>query len=162
MNWEAIGAVGEVGGAIAVVATLAYLAKQIQESNRVTNAEAVRSRAEMMVNTWFRVVEDDRLYSATKAAYFDGLTLEEMNETDRVSFRMLIRGLTARWESEYFENRHRVLSDTVWAQRLQTIAAMLERPAYHEGWCEVRPALTTEFVATIERELERKKTDSSS
>ena len=26
MNWEAIGAVGEVGGAIAVVTTLGYLA----------------------------------------------------------------------------------------------------------------------------------------
>ena len=26
MNWDAIGAVGEVGGAIAVVATLGYLA----------------------------------------------------------------------------------------------------------------------------------------
>ena len=32
MNWEAIGAVGEVGGAIAVVATLVYLAAQIRHS----------------------------------------------------------------------------------------------------------------------------------
>ncbi len=30
MNWEAIGAVGEVGGAIAVVATLLYLALQVR------------------------------------------------------------------------------------------------------------------------------------
>jgi len=32
MNWDAIGAVGEVGGAIAVVATLVYLARQIRHS----------------------------------------------------------------------------------------------------------------------------------
>ena len=34
MNWEAIGAVGEIGGAIAVVATLFYLTVQIRHSNR--------------------------------------------------------------------------------------------------------------------------------
>ena len=38
MNWEAIGAVGEVGGAIAVVATLAYLAAQIRHSSESTLA----------------------------------------------------------------------------------------------------------------------------
>jgi hypothetical protein len=34
MNWEAIGAIGEVGGAIAVVATLLYLAAQIRQNKR--------------------------------------------------------------------------------------------------------------------------------
>ena len=29
MNWEAIGAIGEIVGAIAVVATLVYLARQV-------------------------------------------------------------------------------------------------------------------------------------
>ena len=36
-NWEAIGAVGEIGGAVAVVLTLFYLAKQIrQNTNSLT------------------------------------------------------------------------------------------------------------------------------
>ena len=34
MNWEAIGAVGEVLGAIGVIVTLIYLAWQIQQNNR--------------------------------------------------------------------------------------------------------------------------------
>ena len=49
MNWDAIGAVGEITGAIAVVATLAYLALQVRfaktvaaESNRLTRATGVR------------------------------------------------------------------------------------------------------------------------
>lgn len=36
MNWEAIGAIGEVGGAIAVVITLVYLARQIRYSTEAT------------------------------------------------------------------------------------------------------------------------------
>ena len=34
MNWDAIGAIGEVVGALAVFATLVYLARQIRESNK--------------------------------------------------------------------------------------------------------------------------------
>ena len=35
MNWEAIGAIGEVIGALGVIFTLIYLASQIRQSNRV-------------------------------------------------------------------------------------------------------------------------------
>jgi hypothetical protein len=42
MNWDAIGAVGEIVSAIAVLVTLVYLAGQVRQSNRigVTNSEA--------------------------------------------------------------------------------------------------------------------------
>lgn len=42
MNWEAMGAVGEVVGALAVVLTLAYLARQIRQSNRQDLLSAFR------------------------------------------------------------------------------------------------------------------------
>jgi hypothetical protein len=38
MNWEAIGAVGEVAGAIGVIATLGYLAVQIRHNTRSVRA----------------------------------------------------------------------------------------------------------------------------
>jgi len=34
MTWDAIGALGEIGGAVAVLVTLLYLARQIRQSNR--------------------------------------------------------------------------------------------------------------------------------
>ena len=42
MNWEMIGSTGEWAGAMAVVVTLFYLAKQIRQSNLVGIAEAER------------------------------------------------------------------------------------------------------------------------
>ena len=49
MNWEAIGAIGEILGALAVVATLVYLATQVRyakatatDSNRLERASGVR------------------------------------------------------------------------------------------------------------------------
>ena len=43
VNWDRISAIGEIAGALAVVASLAYLARQIAFSNRLAQAEAFRS-----------------------------------------------------------------------------------------------------------------------
>jgi hypothetical protein len=40
MNWEAIGAVGEIIGALAVVMTLGYLAVQVRQTNKIARAES--------------------------------------------------------------------------------------------------------------------------
>jgi hypothetical protein len=42
MNWEAVGAIGEIVGAIVVIASVLYLARQLQQSNKQGQAEAVR------------------------------------------------------------------------------------------------------------------------
>ena len=34
MNWDALGAIGEIAGAIAVIATLFFLARQLQVNSR--------------------------------------------------------------------------------------------------------------------------------
>ena len=42
MNWEAIGAFGEIIGAVAVVASLLYLATQVRHSNKQSELESFR------------------------------------------------------------------------------------------------------------------------
>ncbi len=47
MNWDAVGAVAETVGAIAVLATLIYLALQVRQARKVQLAESIRAtRAE--------------------------------------------------------------------------------------------------------------------
>ena len=43
MNWEAIGAIGEVLGAAAVVVTLGYLAVQIRQNSQAVKNSAAQS-----------------------------------------------------------------------------------------------------------------------
>ena len=43
MNWDAIGAVGEIIGAIAVVVSLMYLAVQIRTSSKLAKAQMFQS-----------------------------------------------------------------------------------------------------------------------
>ena len=51
MNWEAIGVIAEVVGAVAVVATLTYLAVQIRQNTQVTKA----STAQQMTDKWVSI-----------------------------------------------------------------------------------------------------------
>ena len=41
MNWEAIGAVGEILGAIAVIASLFYVAYQVKQNTRQNKLNAI-------------------------------------------------------------------------------------------------------------------------
>ena len=38
MNWEAMGAIGEIVGAVGVIATLGYLAFQVRQNSNVTRS----------------------------------------------------------------------------------------------------------------------------
>jgi hypothetical protein len=38
MNWEAVGAIGEVAGALVVAATLAFLVVQVRQNSKAINA----------------------------------------------------------------------------------------------------------------------------
>ena len=49
MNWEAIGAVGEVAGAVAVVLTLVYLSKQIRHSTEVSKVSSYHEAVTQLV-----------------------------------------------------------------------------------------------------------------
>ena len=40
MNWEALGAITEIVGAIVVIITLIYLARQIHQGNELMNEQA--------------------------------------------------------------------------------------------------------------------------
>jgi len=68
MNWEAIGAVGEIIGALAVVITLFYLAVQLREAKRATDrnsditiAATYQSRAETSQQMMAVIAESEHI-----------------------------------------------------------------------------------------------------
>ena len=54
MNWEAMGAIGEVIGAAGVIITLLYLGLQIRSSGRATMGETERE----VIQSWDEAVHD--------------------------------------------------------------------------------------------------------
>ena len=87
MNWEAIGAVGELLSAAGVVFTLGYLAVQIRQSNSIANWETHRSAVTGFSDALQGIISD----ADTARVYRSGLLdLESLEPVDRLRFSTII------------------------------------------------------------------------
>jgi hypothetical protein len=64
VNWEAIGAIGEIAGAAGVIITLLYLSIQIRSSSRATESQVHASLASEMERVLVAVSQSDSLTEA--------------------------------------------------------------------------------------------------
>ena len=64
IDWDTIGAIGEILGAFAVLVTVIYLSRQVKHSNDLSRFNTVRDLMDKFDNLNGRVVEDSALRSA--------------------------------------------------------------------------------------------------
>ncbi len=102
MNWEAIGAIGEIAGALAVVLTLLYLARQIQESRKATVAQIYQGRADAASRSI-------GLYPiGARVAYsldFSDAVFEQLSDEEREQLGSYMLDLMVRLDNLYFQYR---------------------------------------------------------
>ena len=92
MNWDAIGAVGEILGALAVVGTLAYLATQMKQNsaslrraNEYAQASSIHETNALFTHVFAPLVENAEMATIyTKA--LDGEVLDKVETTRFATF----------------------------------------------------------------------------
>jgi hypothetical protein len=141
VNWEALGALGEIVGAAAVVITLVYLAVQTRQ-----NTEAVRhafARGVMEdANAWrFKIVENPDVSELFRNGLRDP---ESLDANDKYRFRMLLDALLFHWQ-------HAVQTDVSIPKA--NITRVLSQPGGVWYWSRARDVLTPEFVDFIESQI---------
>ncbi len=98
MNWEAIGAIGEVVGASAVFISLLYLALQIRNSRRSDQIVAAAGAASA-VHDWIGlIVRDETLYELYRRGLtdYESLSRSEKGRYSLILFQLL-RGAETGW-----------------------------------------------------------------
>ena len=84
MNWEVVGSTGEWAGAIAVVITLFYLARQMKDATAVARSSARQAISQMNIDAWSVSIDPKVLaLASTKAAAGDELSPEEQGNYNR-------------------------------------------------------------------------------
>lgn len=83
MNWDALGAVGELAGAVAVFATLIYLAVQLRQNSRLVKSSIAASTRES-TNQLTGLLARDR--EALRVFYAGVEDREALGEADRQHF----------------------------------------------------------------------------
>ena len=125
MNWEIVASTGEWVGAFAVVGTLFYLAKQIQQQNKVAEYSAWKS-AMSDFSDFNRMFVDD----VSKAELFiKGLeNPDSLTDQEAVLFQMIFRleynGMLNLWKAHQTGN----LPDDDWIGIASWFASELNMP----------------------------------
>jgi len=101
MNWDAISAIAELLGALAVIVTLIYLAVQLRQQNTVTKAQIEQQRADSVIQlaTVLSVTENRILY--TKVVLDRSLTPADLSEEENIHLRIILSPLRANFENTY-------------------------------------------------------------
>ncbi len=94
MNWQAVGAIGEILGAVGVIVTLVYLAVQVrQNSHQIERSvEASRLATDDAVSRGFDRWRDWSVMDKDVAALFiRGMNdIESLDEADRLRFNLIL------------------------------------------------------------------------
>jgi hypothetical protein len=138
MNWDAIGAIGEVVGAVAVVASLVYLARQIRQNSSLVEQSALATRAEAAAvsaghgaDSFRRIAGDAELSRIWQlgTARPDQLGEDELHRLD-----LLILAQFIEINASYELHRSGVLDPEIWAIWDRIIATWLGHPRFRRLW----------------------------
>jgi len=131
MDWEAIGAIGEVGGAVAVVATLIYLAGQLRQ-----NTKALRSSTYQAFNDSSFSWVDSSIENAAMIAKIEGKAcLDELTPEERHVLRGIMFKAFTVMESNYLHHRAGAMDNDVFEAKMSaSVDGILSTPHWRESF----------------------------
>lgn len=151
MNWDALGAIGEVIGAIAVVVTLLYVARQIRQASAQTQAQARYSFIEAYGEMNTSITNSKEVASIFRR----GIMGDELDADEYYQFFALIGQFINTWSVLFDLHRDGLLPESQWTMVRKDIITMMNEPGGREFWQKHgRGAVHDAFRDAIDEVLE--------
>jgi hypothetical protein len=149
MNWAAIGAIGEVLGAVAVVATLLYVARQLDEQSRALTTN-IRDSVFQQLQEWnYQVMADPHLshlfQRGTATDDWSGFTAEERSRLIHVLYSFV-----KTFENIYLHTAEGSAPPEVWDRNCQVFFAYAAQPGCRRYWNDRRATLDERFLDVLD------------
>jgi len=145
MNWEAIGAIGEVLGAVAVLVTLVYLAVQIRQNTQALKVTAMGTLHDLHV-----VTEKNEPYVATLMKLGRNERLDPVERVVAVErFVTIVRAFERLW----LQQEMGAVAKEQFDRQIDLLRWALSLPQTRKMWAELAPNFTPGFRAVVEAEV---------
>lgn len=159
MNWEAVGAIGEILGAAAVIATLTYLAMQVQQTKEQlrANTNAILGAGEVSgnentVKQLTALFTDENLIDIVLRGTKN---INDLNNIEHARFSNFCQTGMQLLQVTFLQWRRGLLDDEYWSFCLRyTGKSMLRYPGVQEWWKKNSDVYTSEFRHLIELLIE--------
>jgi hypothetical protein len=131
MNWEAMGAIAELLGALGVVATLAYLAAQIKQNSTVVQTASFQELMEG-VSRFTGILSQN---AEAAEIYGRGIVNhDDLSESEKLRFHMLMSDLFATYQLGYQLEKRGMIDADLYAKFISSAAPMLDPPGIRQWW----------------------------
>ena len=149
MNWEAIGAIGEVLGAVGVIVTLGYLATQIRQNTRTMRSAAHHSVNQLGVQINLAMGTNAEVARVLMSGTSADTPFSEPHE--RLMYHFLMRANFSGAEDFYIQTREGLLERNMWESRRRSMRRYLEQPGVRSWWERNRDIFSGDFADELTR-----------
>ncbi len=149
MNWEAIGAIGNVVGAVVVTVTLVYLIIQIKQNNkllRLNTANVVTEELQAM----FSLLAADKDLSEI---FIEAGKREVLEGVNRVRYYTFTNNVMRIYENAYLQRKERSIPEAHWVGLTRLMIDYTDMPAFSSYWSDRKHWGSDEFVEYMESEI---------
>ncbi len=147
MNWDAIGAVAELLGALGVIATLGYLAIQIRQntiSTRTSSYQAVVAAIAEFSRELGLDGDAARIFSSGARDY------NSLSPEERPRFDFLTASLFRNYENIFYQHKEGAIDEALWAGWSSRIRATFATPGLKAWWRSWSFGYSADFAAYLE------------
>ena len=131
MNWEAIGAIGELMGATAVVVTLLYLVKQIKQNTQSTEAVGLQTWQSNSTAHWLALAGNRELGQAVATCVYDSRDLSDDTWTQVGAFWL---NNFRQFQTTFVMHERDVVDDELFVVEMRMAAQNLKISGVRQWW----------------------------
>ena len=144
VNWHAISAIGQIVGAVAVVISLIYVAREIR-----SNARAARmASTETFIRYLGQLVEHPHL----RELYYRGIhNFDSLEGADLIGFGVLMTQLFSIYKEMYYQRLDGHLDPRVWHEVEAALPDIIAYPGVQAWWRLRSHWFSEEFVKFVDQ-----------
>ena len=146
MDIPELGAIGELVGGVAVVASLLYVGIQLRQNTALSRA-ATASESLNQSAEFSQAVALDR---DTAALYFRGIEEPDSLDRDEKSqFFFILMAIMRRYENSEFQLRQGLLPQSSWQGFHGNLVSIATRPGFTWWWARAERGFSPEYRALV-------------
>jgi len=151
MNWEAIGAIGETIGAVAVVISLIYLAIQLRTNSQTLKANAAWDAEVLWGASNIALGEKAEVALLVHRAAAAEARLEDFSDEEKARIYFMVRGVLQYAQAQWWLWKEGNLPNEIWYMRRKWARNYVNTPIFRAVWeDDIRQyILTEEFVKDV-------------
>ena len=150
MNWEAAGAIGEILGAIVVVATLLYLSRQIAQQASAARSDALASWLSDYNSSVIELFKEEEHADLFRRGLGD---FEKLQAVEQMRFHSWLVPHVMNAQTVYMQSQENIQDSSLADFILRFNGSLLSSKGGYQWWERARPVLDPIFVEKMDKAI---------